>query len=187
MINKKIALSLLSIAAALTVTGGAAYAAFSDVAQSTGNTFSTGNADLQIAVDPDNTVGGVAGTYGNDIPAPAISEAGIGPNFNKTYFFWLKNNSTSNITLGLTATFGSVSTTGNVAMADQLNATINCGGGSVGAFSINAWAGGPQNLASSLAPGAQVQCSMVMNLPNVDNTFQNSNVTFNGLFTGTQL
>lgn len=48
MINKKIALSLMSIAAALTVTGGAAYAAFTSEASNNGNTFGSGNMVLTL-------------------------------------------------------------------------------------------------------------------------------------------
>jgi predicted ribosomally synthesized peptide with SipW-like signal peptide len=49
--NKKIALSSLSIMAALALIGGATFAFFSDTETSTGNTFTAGAIDLQI----DNT------------------------------------------------------------------------------------------------------------------------------------
>ncbi len=186
MINRRILLSGMSILASVSIATGAAFAVFTDTAQSTGNTFSTGNADLQIAQDLDGVAGGSPGTFGNDIPAPAITESGIFPNFSKTYFFWLKNNSTSTINLGLAANFAAVVTSVNPSIADQLNATLNCGGGPVGPFTINAWAVAPISLANSLLPGAQIECSMVVSLPNVDNTFQGSGVTFNGVFTGTQ-
>lgn len=52
MINKKIALSILSIAAALTVTGGAAYAAFTSEASNNGNTFGSGNMVLNLNGQP---------------------------------------------------------------------------------------------------------------------------------------
>jgi hypothetical protein len=52
MINKKIALSLVSIAAALTVTGGAAYAAFTSEASNNGNTFGSGNMVLNLNGQP---------------------------------------------------------------------------------------------------------------------------------------
>jgi predicted ribosomally synthesized peptide with SipW-like signal peptide len=46
--NKKIALSSLSIMAALALIGGATFAFFSDTETSTGNTFTAGSLDLQI-------------------------------------------------------------------------------------------------------------------------------------------
>ncbi|MBI2031175.1 MAG: hypothetical protein HYT08_01035 [Candidatus Levybacteria bacterium] len=48
MINKKIALSLLSIVSALAIVGGATFAYFSDTANSTNNTFTAGTLDVEI-------------------------------------------------------------------------------------------------------------------------------------------
>lgn len=48
MLNRKIGFSILSIAAAFAVMGGAAYAAFSSVASNNGNTFGAGNLVLRI-------------------------------------------------------------------------------------------------------------------------------------------
>lgn len=56
-LNRRIGFSLLSIAAAFAVMGGAAYAAFSSVASNNGNTFGAGDLVLKI-----NGVGGSAST-----------------------------------------------------------------------------------------------------------------------------
>ena len=48
MINKKIALSLLSIASALVIVGGATFAFFSDTKTSTENTFAAGTLEVNI-------------------------------------------------------------------------------------------------------------------------------------------
>ncbi len=48
MINRKIAMSAMSILTALGMTAGATFAFFSDSATSTGNSFSTGSFDLKI-------------------------------------------------------------------------------------------------------------------------------------------
>ena len=48
MINKKIALSLLSIASALVIVGGATFAFFSDTKTSTENTFAAGTLEVSI-------------------------------------------------------------------------------------------------------------------------------------------
>lgn len=52
MLNRKIGFSILSIAAAFVVMGGAAYAAFSSVASSNGNIFSAGT--LNLLLDDNN-------------------------------------------------------------------------------------------------------------------------------------
>ncbi len=48
MINKKIATSLMSIAGAFAIAGGATFAYFTDTAVSTGNTFAAGSLDINI-------------------------------------------------------------------------------------------------------------------------------------------
>ena len=48
MINRKIAMSGMSIIASLALMGGATFAFFSDSAASTGNTFAAGTIDLQL-------------------------------------------------------------------------------------------------------------------------------------------
>lgn len=48
MINTRIGISLMGIAVALSMAGGAAFAYFSETAQSTGNTLTTGSLDISI-------------------------------------------------------------------------------------------------------------------------------------------
>lgn len=184
MINKRILTGGISIVAALALMGGTAFALFSDTATSQNNTFSTGNADLLIAPDVDNLPGGSPGTYADDIVSP-INQLDVIPGFNKTYYFWLKNVSTSSIDFNLAATFDDVVTTGNSDVANQLAVTINCGTAG-GPFSVNVWDGGSAPIGTLLA-GAQTECSMVVSLPDVDNTYEDSSVRFDGVFTGTQV
>lgn len=201
--NSKIALSGLSILAALTLVGGATFALFSDVASSQDNTFATGNADLVIAqgdISP--------GAYTSDIPAPAVSESAIAPGFTKAYPFWLKNNSTSAISLNLETTFNDVVILGgNAELANQLTAQFTCqsdtnNDGSLdttiatsGTFTINQWDAGSAPLGTlglndgdSNGTGSdEARCVMTVNLPSsADNTLAGSSLSFDGIFNATQ-
>lgn len=80
-------MSGFSILSALVLMGAGAYAFFSDVAHSNNNTFSSGNADMQLALDVSNA----PGTYGDNITGPSFS--GLFPGNSRTFTFWIKNNS----------------------------------------------------------------------------------------------
>lgn len=71
MINRKIAMSGMSILASLALMGGATFAFFSDSGTSTGNTFSTGTLDLKLA-DADETTGtdSVTASFGSGSLVP---------------------------------------------------------------------------------------------------------------------
>jgi predicted ribosomally synthesized peptide with SipW-like signal peptide len=73
MINQKIAMSAISILSALALTGGASLAAFTDQATSTGNSFITGNAHLQISNDSVSALGGTPTGFGDSIAGPSFS------------------------------------------------------------------------------------------------------------------
>src|SRR3989344_6263725 len=141
-LNSRILLSAASIAAAAALVVGATFAFFSDEATSQDNTFSAGNADLQIAPEgPDSP-----GIYVNDIPAPAFSASDIAPGFNQDFTFWLKNNSSSEIGFDVTAALSDV--TGSEALQDELLVEFTCttqdGSDPVatGQFSVNTWEAG---------------------------------------------
>ena len=89
-------MSGLSIISALTIMGGATYAAFSGSATATSNTFATSTANLQISVDP----GGADGTFFPTVNGDDFS--GVLPGQTKSFNFWLKNNS-SDMSMTLTA------------------------------------------------------------------------------------
>src|SRR5687768_5190779 len=73
--NKKIMMSALSIVSALTIMGGATYAAFTSEAQNEGNTFGSGELVLQI-----NGAGGNGST-----PFYAVPAAAPGDSFEQTF------------------------------------------------------------------------------------------------------
>ena len=70
MINKKIAMSALSIVTALSLMGGATYAFFSDSGTSSNNVFASGTLDLQLSNDNVTYSNSVTGSFGqtNMIP-----------------------------------------------------------------------------------------------------------------------
>lgn len=201
--NTKIALSGISILASLALVGGATFALFTDIATSQNNTFATGNGDLLIAPEGPES----PGTYVDDIPAPAIDESDIFPGFTQDYIFWLKNNSSSAISLDLVATFDDVVTTGDAEIANQLNVAFTCqsdtdSNGSfdttiatAGPFTVNAWDVGSAPLGTLGAndstddgEGAdEAECTMTVSLPvSADDTIAGSSVRFDGVFDATQ-
>jgi spore coat-associated protein N len=91
-LNKQIALSAVSIFAALALMGGAAYAFFSDTATSTGNTFSSGT--LAIQLDDENEAGPldtVTASIGTGVSAPLV------PGGTVSGFISMHNSGTINI------------------------------------------------------------------------------------------
>jgi predicted ribosomally synthesized peptide with SipW-like signal peptide len=106
--NKRIAMSAMSIFGALAIMGGATYAAFSDSASVTGNTFASGVAGLQVAPD----VSGAPGGFLDSITGPTFND--VIPGQTKTYFFWLKNGSTSTLNLNLAADVTAISAAADI-------------------------------------------------------------------------
>ena len=73
MINRKIAMSAMSILTALGMTAGATFAFFSDTATSTANTFATGSFDLRLSDDNETVQDSIAGTFNSSIMAPGAN------------------------------------------------------------------------------------------------------------------
>ena len=71
MINRRIAMGVVSIMSAFAITGGATFALFDDSVTQTNNTFAVGDANLQIAPD----VTGNPGAFGETIPGPSCANA----------------------------------------------------------------------------------------------------------------
>lgn len=70
MINRKIAMSAMSIVTSLTIMGGTTYAFFSDTGTSSGNTFSTGTLDLKLTDGDETTQDNVTASFGNGSLVP---------------------------------------------------------------------------------------------------------------------
>ncbi|MBP7832893.1 MAG: SipW-dependent-type signal peptide-containing protein [Candidatus Levybacteria bacterium] len=183
MLTTRIGISMFSILAAVGLLSGATFAFFTDTATSQDNTFATGTADLQIAVDN----AGVPGAFGAEITAPAIDEENIVPGFSKTYDFWLRNNSSTGIDMSIAAALADIITTGNAGIQDQLTVQIDCGI-IAGPAAVSGFTGGPYPVRATLSAGVNVPCEMTVSLPSsVDSSYQASSVRFDGVFTGTQL
>ncbi len=190
--NKKIVFSVVSIFSALAIMGGATFAAFSDTATTTGNTFATGNADLQVAPD----VSGNAGTFVETMPGPTFS--GMFPGQTKTFDFWLKNNSTATIPLDLTADISAInpSNDGDQQLDNVLLVSWLCdidhdnslGNNTATAeFSPRDWLNGGNASVGSLGPNQQMFCRMIGRLPSsADSTVAGQTVIFDALYGGVQ-
>lgn len=193
MINKKIAMSGMSIVAAMALMGGATFAFFTDQASSVGNTFSTGNANLSIAPD----VTGNPGTYANSIPGANFG--GMLPGDTKTFTFWLKNESSSPINLSLTsdlANLGGAYHGTDGSLPDKLMVSWLCDvdhNNSLGndtpstEYSIRDFVNGGNVATGTLAQNQQMICQMITRLSSsASNEVAGSEVIVDGMFDGTQ-
>ena len=189
--NKKIAMSLMSITAALVVMGGATYAAFSGSATATNNTFAAGNANLEIAVDNNGPV-----AFGPTIAGPNFT--GILPGQTKTFDFWLKNTSSDTLTLDLVADVSALNPDPDAdqAIDNVLLISWNCDtdfDNSLGnntpsaAFSPRDWLVGGNASVGSLPSGEDMFCRMIGTLPlSADNTVAGETVAFDVKYDATQ-
>ena len=190
--NRKILVSGISIFSALAIMGGAAFALFSNSASAINNTFATGNADLQIAQD----LSGTPDTFGDSITGPTFT--GMFPGQSRTFDFWLRNNSSSAITLDLTADVNAINPSGDgdQAIDNALLISWTCdttGNGSLGdetptsEFSPRDWFNGGNASLSTLAPSTNMFCRMTGRLPSsADSTVADQTVIFDALYDGTQ-
>lgn len=181
--NKKIAMSLMSISAALLVMGGATYAAFSGQATLANNTFASGNADLVISR--------TAADSGFASSVTGFTGSNLFPGYSENFNFWLNNNSSSDISLNTIAKFVDVSTTfGNSELLqDAMKVSFQCGGDAVaGPYSVNEWEAGQAPVSSNLAKGATTACVMTVTLPTTaDNSVAGADVNFDVQFDATQV
>lgn len=187
--NSKIFFSGMSIVAALTLMGGSAFAAFTSQATSAGNTFSVGNADLRISTD----TGGVPTTFASST-IPGFSGTGFFPGESRSFTFWLKNVSTSVITLDTTATLVE-SAASDAALKGLMNVSFSCqdldGAGAVtntGTFSVNDWETGLPQSIGSLSQNESTKCVMTVALSSAATSSLASGaaVNFDGVFDGNQ-
>lgn len=192
--NKKIAMSAISIVSSLAIMGGATFAAFLDQASLTANTFASGEADLRIAIiDPATNVDD--SEYAPTQPGFGAGETLI-PGYDEDFSFWLRNFSDDSVTLDVIARLATV-TGDSEALQDAVQITFSClredaVATSAGPFSINQWEAGQAlfvNLDGSSSPVSdEAACDMNVTLPlSADNTVAGKIVNFNVLFDGTQV
>lgn len=117
MINRKIAMSAVSIMTALALAGGATFAFFSDTGSSTGNIFSAGSLILQLDDENQEFSDSVSASIGGSDMAPGDSESG---------FISLHNEGSidaAEVVLGATQTLNDNGEDGSD-LADVLNLTV---------------------------------------------------------------
>lgn len=198
--NKKIAMSGLSIMAALMMLGGATYAQFASSATTTENTFATGNADLRIAVD----TGAGEPSEGSFLSSIAGANFdNIAPGFDDRYLFWLKNTSESNIDLNLTADLLNLdqdpdNTDPNTNLDEALlirwvcdldgNHSLDPVTETTSEFSVRQWIDGGFASLGSLNAGETMFCGMYSRVPmSVTNDIANETISFDVKYDATQV
>lgn len=185
MINTRIALSLMSIVAALAVVGASTFALFTDTATAVGNTFSTGNAGLLISKT------GEEETFTESIPSPAVLESGIFPGFSESYAFTLRNDSPEGVDLNLTADLANLGglfhgTDGS--LPDKVLVKWTCGDVVSGEYSVRQWIEGGNAELGVLPSGEDLACTMDVRIPeSAGNEIAGSDITFDGVYNGTQV
>jgi len=177
-INKKIAISFVTIAGVLTAVVGITLAQFSNDASLTGNTLSTGNADLRIG-NPSSTTGicgavnseSIGGIHTSDLAPGQTSEA---------HPFCLRNASDSPISLNVAGVVTNVSGT-----LDQglVTIAINCGSDTVSG-ALNSF---PGSTIVTIGQGVSQLCSITQTLSGTaTGSAANSSITYDVVFTGTE-
>lgn len=177
--NAKIALSGLSIVAAVTMLGGAAFAAFTTQALANGNTFSVGTENLLISTAP-------GGPFTSSIPNP-FTGTNIGPGYSHTFTFYLKNdNTTSTDNLDILTKFSGAGV--NATLDPVLTSQFECTDHSVtttgGTFNVSDMRAGSVSL-GTINSGSVATCTVTVSLPsNVGNSIQGQTTQFDAEFDG---
>lgn len=202
---KKIVTSLVTLIVLAVGLTGATFALFSDTASFSGNTFTTGTADLLISSD-DNVA-----PDGPDGYEPSITGVDIGsifPGFSTDKVFWLKNDSNADISMVTTATLLNLGGTNKGDLPTNLLIKFTCdtdsnglgvGDTSTPEKTVSAWIAdpvvnlgkiginiGPGNAGSTSDPD-ELLCKMTASLPSsADNSLADKEVKFDVEFVGTQ-
>lgn len=191
--NKRIAMSALSIMSSLAIVGGTTFALFDDSVTQTANTFAVGDANLQIAID----TGSGPGTFGETIVGPSFT--GMFPGQTKTFEFWLRNSSTAAIDLDLVADVTAIvdPVDANDLIDNTLLVSWVCdlsGDGSLAdetvtsEFSPRDWFIGGDAALGSLIPAEQMICRMFGELPSTaTNDVAGETVAFDVEYGATQV
>ena len=179
---KKIYLSILAIIAAITLVGGATYAVFSNKVISGPNTFATGNADLKLRHRTDQAW---ADSYGG------ANWDNLYPGWSDSYDVYLKNNSSSPITLKALPTINITSySTGYLWDEVLMEITWSDGTHSTGEYSLRAWRENASiYLEPTLAQGADAGPWVIkFRIPaTAGNEIKDGSIVFDLIFDGIQI
>jgi predicted ribosomally synthesized peptide with SipW-like signal peptide len=196
MINKKIAMSAMSIVTVLALTTGATFALFTDTATAEDATFTAGTADLQVGLDT-----GSEGTvvFADSFPAPDFNN--LQPGFTSETDFWVRNNSDTGIDLDVLADLaGLTETPGGDASNDLKNNLMiswNCDTDDDGSlanntptaeFSVNDWVTGGNAALGTITANNAIFCRMFARVPETaGNNIQDDSLTFDAVYDATSL
>ena len=171
-INKRIAISFITIAGVLTAVVGITLAQFSDTATLTGNTLSTATPNLKISGD--------CSTYSTS--APGITSDSLYPGESRTKHFCLRNDSDGDLGMGITA---SAHITSGSLDPDLVAVTIDCGLGQV-PVALNDTT---SDLITTIDPGGAVaSCTISQTFSKTaTNSASNRTLHYTVTFTGTQV
>lgn len=171
--NRKIAMSALSIIGALTIMGGTAFAAFTSTATATATTFSTTNPNLTISVN--------GGTDGPTEPGPILT--GLIPGTpGATQSFKLTNNSTDPSD-NLVTSLQLVASGSNTLPGADLTITVNCGGGDI-TDTYGGWISTGHGI-GTVPNSTFLTCTMIPTLNSgVGNSDAGKSAIFDAVFTG---
>lgn len=181
--NRKILMSTFSIVAAMTLMGGAAFAAFTTSATASSSTFSTGTDNLLVSSD------NVDVDFASSISSP-FHDVKVSPGYNHQFNFFLKNDNTNSTdNLAVTATFNGGG--GDSGLESLLTTQFSCndpitGVTNASSFSVTSMRGGSVSL-GTVSSGQVASCTLTVSLPaSADNSVAGKNSTFNVEFDGTQ-
>ena len=178
-INKRVAISFLTIVGVMSLVVALTIAQFTDTAQITGNTFSTGSGNLLISDEFESSC--VLESFGTAITG--LSGLNLAPGQSASKNFCLLNKSDSNIALNVTAAVSNVSGTLS-GDSDLVNLTIVCPGN---APVVGTLASFPSTVITTLSQNDQVDCTVTAELDEDANNDQaNKTISFDVTFTGTQ-
>ncbi len=186
----------MSIVSALTLMGGATYAAFSDTVTQTANTFAAGDANLEIAAD----TGSGPDDFGGTLTGPNFE--GMFPGETRSFEFWLRNVSDADIDLALSSDITDITPLDdaavdggneidNVLMVSWVCDTSGNGGleetPTTEQSARALYNGASISLNATLEPTEQMICRMIGRLPSTaDNTVAGDEVEFDVTYTGDQ-
>ena len=179
-INKRVAISFITIVGVMSLVVALTIAQFTDQAQLTGNTFSTGSGDLLISDDFEASC--VLESFSPDIVGISEPTADLAPGQSVSKNFCLLNDSDSDIALEVTAAVDNVS--GSLDQT-KVDLTIACDGNDPLVGTLDSFSG---TVILSLAQSAQVDCTITAGLSETaDNDQADKTISFDVIFTGTQI
>lgn len=170
MVNRKIAMSGMSILAAVTLLGGSAFAAFTTTATAQNNTFSATTLSLQLQVDN--------GGFGN--PVPGITVGGLVPGGTPVVHNFDVKNTNSDTAQSITLNFNN--NPASTLPGTDTTVVVDCGQGSV-SDSYSGWMTG--HFIGNVSANTTMNCTMSVSLNSgVPNSDQGLSDYFDAVFTG---